>query len=96
MNLGGTVTDPKVTLALDGMRQTFQKKAQALIEKEVKKAAEDYIKNLMGGGGAKNAAASKANEAKDKAQEEAKARAAEETKKQQDKAKDALKGLFGK
>lgn len=96
MTLGGTVTDPKVGLALDGMRQTFQKKAQALIEKEVKKAAEDYIKNLMGGGGAKNAAAAKANEAKNKAQEEAKARGAEEAKKQQEKAKDALKGLFGK
>lgn len=96
MNLGGTVMDPKVTLALDSMRQTFQKKAQALVEKEVKKAAEDYIKNLMGGGAAKDAAAAKANEARAKAQEEAKKRAQEEAKKHEGQAKEALKGLFGK
>lgn len=96
MNLGGTVMDPKVTLALDGMRQSFQKKAQALIEREVKKAAEDYIKNLLGGGAAKNAAGAKVDEAKAKAQNEAKARAQEEAKKHEGQAKDALKGLFGK
>ncbi len=96
MSLGGTVTDPKVTLALDGMRQTFQKKAQAVIEVEVKKAAEDYIKNLMGGGGAKDDAKAKANDAKAKAVEEAKAKAAEEAKKHEGDAKKALKGLFGK
>jgi AsmA protein len=90
MTLGGTVMDPKVTIGSDALRASFTSKAKILIEKEVKDAAETYLKSLMGGGAQKAAA--------DKKVEEAKAKATEQVKnpENQKKAKDALKGLFGK
>lgn len=96
LGLAGTVTAPKVSLSSDSMRASFQKKAQALIEREVKQAADDYIKRLMGGGQAKDEGKAKAQEEAAKREAEAKAKVQEEAKKHEGKAKDALKGLFGK
>jgi hypothetical protein len=100
MGLGGTVTDPKVSLSSDSMKASFQKKAQALVEKEVKVAAQNYINGLLGKNtavdAAKDEAKARAEAESRKRSEEAKAKAAEEAKKHEGKAKDALKGLFGK
>ncbi len=90
MTLGGTVMDPKVTIGSDAMRESFTSKAKVLIEKEVKVAAENYIKSLMGGGAQKAEVAKKVEEGKAKAAEQVK------SPENQKKAKDALKGLFGK
>ena len=78
MNFSGTVMDPKVSIVVDQMRETFQKKAIALIGKEVQKAAQDFVKGIMGGDKAKDG---DAKAKKDDAET---------------KAKEALKGLFGK
>ena len=90
MTLGGTVTDPKVTLGSEEMKATFSKKAQALVEKEVKKAAEEYIKRLLGENGKNSSPNKKLEDAKAKAKE------AVNNSENQKKAKEALKGLFGK
>jgi AsmA protein len=96
LSLSGTVMDPKVGLSTEAMRENFKRKSQALLEKEAKQAAENYIKGLLGGEQAKEAAKAKiAAEAK-KHEDEAKAKAQEEIEKNKDKAKDALKGLFGR
>lgn len=100
LTLSGTVMDPKVGLSTDSLRENFKKKAQSLLEREAKQAAEDYIKGLLGGAQAKEAAKAKLEEEARKREAEAKAKAQEEIDKNKDKAKDAakdaLKGLWGK
>jgi hypothetical protein len=96
LGLSGTVTDPGVKISSDSIRQSFETKGRALLEKEVRQAAENYIKNLLGGGSAKDDAKAKAQAEASKKANEAKEKAKVEAEKQKSKAKDALKGLLGR
>jgi hypothetical protein len=102
IQLSGLVTDPKVSLDLAAIKANFTTKAQALVQAEVKKAADDFLKKSLGGSkeallqGLKQ----KQEEAKQKAKEEAKKKAQAEVEKKggdkaKEKAKEKLKGLFG-
>ena len=106
MNLGGTVMDPKVSLDLTTIKNNFQANAKALVEKEVKEGADQYVNKFLKG--QKDAVAAelrkkqeelkaKANAEKQRLEAEAKKKAEEEAKKKGTAAaKDKLKGLIKK
>ena len=106
MNLGGTVMEPKVSLDLASIKNTFQANAKALVEKEVKEGAEQHVNKFLKG--QKDALANelkkKQDELKAKADEERKRIEGEARKKAEEEAKkkgtgavkDKLKGLLKK
>ncbi|TWW11321.1 hypothetical protein E3A20_05010 [Planctomyces bekefii] len=49
MNLGGTVMDPSVSLDLSAMNRAFTTNAKALVEKEVKTAADQFVNGILKG-----------------------------------------------
>lgn len=105
LKLSGNVADPKVAVDVAPIRERFMKNAQSLVEKEVRKGAEDYLNKLLKGqkdallGDAKK----KLQEAQAKAQAEAAAKRKEaedkgknEAKKELEKQKSKLKLPFGR
>lgn len=95
-SLGGTVMDPKVGLKTDSLRSTFTDNARAMAEKELKGAAGNYLKQLLGGGKNDDDLKKKQDEAKQKADEERKKQEEEAKEKAKNEGEKALKGLFGK
>lgn len=105
LTLSGLVNDPKVGVDTAAIRERFMRNAQALVEKEVKKGAEDYVNKLLGG--QKDALAAEAKKKLAEAQAKAKAeidtqkktgeaKAKAEVKKGLEKQKGKLKLPFGK
>ena len=48
-NLGGTAVDPKVSLKIDNLKNTFSANAKTMVEKEARKSGEDLVKKVMEG-----------------------------------------------
>jgi AsmA protein len=92
MNLSGLVNDPKVSLDTAAIRQNFETNAKSLVDKEVKKAAEEFVNKALKG--QKDAVEAelrkKAAELKaqaDAARQQAEAKAAEATKQAEEQAR---------
>lgn len=47
MTLGGTAMSPKVSIVSDTLKENFTKKSNALVEKDVKRAAEEFHRSLL-------------------------------------------------
>ena len=98
LTLSGMVSDPKVGIDTATIRNRFTANAKALVEKEVRKGADDYINKLTRGG--KDAAIAelkkKADEFKNKAKAEADARKKEAEDKGKDEAKKQLESQKSK
>lgn len=105
LTLSGMVNDPKVGVDVAPIRERFMKNAKALVEKEVRKGADDYMNKLLKGqkdallGDAKK----KLDEAAGKARAEAEAKKREaeekgksEAKKELERQKSKLKLPFGR
>lgn len=93
MKLGGTVSAPTVKLDTAAIQDRFSKNAKALVEKEVKKAAEDAVNKVLKG--QKDAVV---NQLKQKQQELMKGKEGEAKDKAQKALKDKVKvpkNLFG-
>lgn len=86
MDLGGTAALPTVKLDSAAIKERFSKNAKDLVEKEVKKAAEDQAKNALKG--QKGAAAEQLNKKKDEI--------LKDKGKQEQLKKDLKKSIFGK